>query len=389
MSKAQTVSLLCGVSIILSSCATPTANLPSTSWVDQDKVRQDHYKYARNYAIKRDKKIQTIFYNLKKNTGEELCDRKLKPGLGFDVGVYLPKKHWWQITSKETKEEEEDLKALNYFAEDNVIYVRYVIPNSAADKAGLKPMDKIVSIFGVAAPNVADAKKEFQEILDDNLTSQNLGMPVEIEIERKGKLKTLTLNPDNVCPYDLKIDKQYKDINAYADGEDVYMTEAIIDYMQNDLELAAVMAHELAHNTLGHPEAGQLNAAVGALIGGVIDGLANNPTNVATNAGSNIGSKIYSKDFEFEADYLSVYYVARAGYDYKQMSQMQKKLAARSKNSIYFSTDTHPKPQERSALLLEAAKEIDLKKSFKEPLVPDFAKRNSNLEDKKDDIKWF
>lgn len=389
MKSAIALSFVFGTSVILSSCATPTASLPKTSWVDQDKLRQEHYLYAQNYAVQRDKKIQTIFYNLKKNTGEELCDRKLKPGLGFDVGVYRPKKNWWHISSKEEKQEEEDLKALNYFAEDNVIYVRYVIPNSAADKAGLKPMDKIVSIFGVAAPNVTDAKDEFQEILDDNLTSQNLGMPVEMEIERKGKLKTITIKPDNVCPYDLKIAKDDKEINAYADGEDIYMTEAIIDYMQNDMELAAVMAHELAHNTLGHPEASQMNAAVGAIVGGVIDGLTYNTTNLATNAGSELGAKIYSKDFEFEADYLSVYYMARAGYNYKEMSLMQKKLAARSKNSIYFSTDTHPKPQERSALLAEAAKEIDMKKNFKEPLVPDFTKRNSNLEDKKDDVKWF
>ena len=374
---------------ILFGCATPTANLPSTTWYDKSEMRKEHYEYARNYAVERDKKVNTIFYNLKKNTGEELCDRKLKPGLGFDVGVYLPKKHWWEITSKETKEEEEDLRNLHYFDDENVIYVRYVIKDSAADKAGLKPMDRIVTIFGLAAPNTPDAKKDYDKILKENLTSSTLGQPVEVVIERKGKTKTLTLKPDNVCPYDLKIIQDDPDINAYADGEDVYITMPMIDYMQNDLELSAVLAHELAHNALGHPESGELNAALGALAGGILDGLANNPGGNSANIGAEFARNIYSKDFEFEADYLSVYYVARAGYDCKKMSIMQKKLAARFKNNIYFSTETHPKPQERSALMIEAAKEIDMKKNFKEPLLPDFAKRNSNLEDKKDDIKWF
>ena len=374
---------------VLFGCATPTANLPSTTWHDKTQMRQEHYEYARKYAVERDKKVNTVFYNLKKNTGQELCDRKLKPGLGFDVGVYLPKKHWWEITSKETKEEEEDLRNLHYFDDENVIYVRYVIKGSAADKAGLKPMDRIVTIFGMAAPNTPDAKKDYDKILKENLTSSTLGQPVEIVVERKGKTKTLTLKPDDVCPYDLKIIQDDPDINAYADGEDVYITMPMIDYMQNDLELSAVLAHELAHNALGHPESGELNAALGALAGGILDGLANNPGGNSANIGEEFGRNIYSKDFEFEADYLSVYYVARAGYDYKKMSIMQKKLAARFKNNIYFSTETHPKPQERSALMIEAAKEIDMKKNFKEPLLPDFAKRNSNLEDKKDDIKWF
>lgn len=374
---------------LLYGCAGPTASLPSTSWYDKAEMRKEHYEYAQNYAVNRDKKINTIFYNLKKNTGEELCDRKLKPGLGFDVGVYRPKKNWWQITSKEEREEEEDIKNLNYFDEENVIYVRYVISGSAAAKAGLKPMDKIVTIFGLAAPNTTDAKGDYEEILEENLTSSALGQPVEIQIERKGKLKTLTLKPDNVCPYDLKIAQDDPDINAYADGEDIYLTLPMIDYMQGELELAAVMAHELAHNTLGHSESKEFNAAIGALAGGIIDGLSNNMSGSNANLGAELGSKVYSKDFEFEADYLSVYYVARAGYNYKQMSTMQKKLAARYKDSIYFSSDTHPKPQERSALMIEAAKEIDMKKNFKEPLLPDFAKSNSHLENKKDDTKWF
>ena len=370
-------------------CATPTANLPSTVWYDKAEMRKEHYEYAQNYKVARDKKVNTIFYNLKKNTGEELCDRKLKPGLGFDVSVYRPKKHWWHISSKEEREEEEDIKALNYFDEENVIYVRYVIPNSAADKAGLKPKDKIVSIFGMAAPNTPDAKEDYEEILEENLTSSTLGQPVEVQIERKGKLKTITINPDNVCPYDLKIDTTMTDINAYADGKDVYLSNPIIDYMQTETEMAAVLAHELAHNTLGHPEAGQLNAAIGALAGGIIDGMTNNLNADASKWGAEIGSKVYSKDFEHEADYLSVYYVARAGYNYKDISIVHKKLAARSKKSLYFSSETHPKPQERAPILIEAAKEIDMKKAFKAPLLPDFAKRNANLEDKKDDNKWF
>lgn len=371
------------VIIFLVSCAAPSTDLPSTAHLDKASIRREHIGYGINYAKERDKKIQSTFYQIIKNTGSELCDRKLRPGLGFDYGVRRPRLSWWQFLSAEQKQEEKDLQELNPTAEDNSIYVRFVIPGSAADKAGLQEHDQILSIFGISAPGGNGVADKFQEILDKNLTSNFIGMPVEMEVSRKGKVISLTINPDEICPYSLVIDKSTHQVNAFSDGEKVYLTEEIIDYLPEQNDLAAVLSHELAHNTMGHIDSQQLNQTVGVIAGAVFDVLADTDGSGML-IGMELGGNAYSKDFENEADYVSAYYMARAGYDYKAMRDLYKKLAARDMGSIYVDGVTHPKPQERYALLYETAQEIDLKKNFNEDLLPDFKARNSHLEDKRD-----
>jgi predicted Zn-dependent protease len=41
--------------------------------------------------------------------------------------------------------------------------------------------------------------------------------------------------------------------NAFADGRYAIMTTKMLGFVQNDDELAVIMAHEAAHNLLGHP----------------------------------------------------------------------------------------------------------------------------------------
>lgn len=366
---------------ILASCAGPSANLPSTSYYDNKQIRQDHLKYEMNYQAKRDKRIQSIFYKIKTNTGEELCDRKLRPDLGIGFGRLRRPSKWFSTAAE--KQEDEDIRELMPYASDDAIYVRYVIPGSAAEKAGIKGGDSIITIFGKAPALGSDGLKKFNEDLEDNLTNASLDLPVMIDVERGGQQMSFTVNPDRVCPYELGIDKNFHGINAYADGEKIFLSEEIIDYMPEDNDLAGILAHELAHNTMGHSSSMSINAAAGAAVGFMVDVLLDTK-GAATVAGTSLGSQMYSKEFESEADYISVYYMARSGYDYKRVGAIHKKLAARDKASLYSDGVSHPQPQNRYAMLKETANEIDMKKSFKEELVPDFKEKNSHLLDKRD-----
>lgn len=365
-----------------SACAAPTTRLPSVSHYDLKTVRRSHVSYARQYVLERDIRIQTIFYNLAKSTGSELCDRKLQPGLGFDYGIRRTNRRASFFDGKAAKEEIEDLAVLNRGYEPDTIYVRFVMKDSAAAKAGLKPGDKIVSMFGQPVDNGDGALSKFNELMTDNTKSQFLNQPVDIEIVRNDKTLNLTIKPDEVCPYALRIDKNFHEVNAYADGQAVYLTEEIIDYL-DDNGLAAVMAHELAHNTLGHNQSTQINVMTGVVAGTMADILLDTD-GAGISAGAAAGSTIYSQEFEAEADYVSAYYMARAGYNYKKMPELQKKLAARNYSALYGDGITHPQPQFRYAVLKEAAKEVDIKKAFNDELLPDFQKINIHLRDKRD-----
>ncbi len=76
--------------------------------------------------------------------------------------------------------------------------------------------------------------------------------------------------------------------DAGADGEHVRVTSGLIDYLPADDELAAVAAHELAHNQLAHPQ--------------VMEGLKK-------------GRMIAIRNHEIEADRLAIWFLANAGYD--------------------------------------------------------------------------
>jgi predicted Zn-dependent protease len=43
-------------------------------------------------------------------------------------------------------------------------------------------------------------------------------------------------------------------VNAFADGEKVVITKGMMRFVENDRELSLVIAHEMAHNAMGHTD---------------------------------------------------------------------------------------------------------------------------------------
>lgn len=110
-------------------------------------------------------------------------------------------------------------------------------------------------------------------------------------------------------------------LNAYADGTYVQVTSAIAAYVADDDELAAVIAHEFAHNVLRHRA--RLDAA------GIARGL-------LANFGRNAR---LIRETEEQADRLSVWLLARAGYDPAATSRFWRRFGQRGLN--IFGSPTH------------------------------------------------
>lgn len=365
--------------ILLSGCSHPTTRRPNINHYNLEAVRRDHVRASYRYDEQRDERIHTVFHNIVKSTGPELCDKKLRPETGLDY-MKLNKFRKPFIGGYTAEQENKDLKSV-FKQPEETIWVRFVIKDSAADKAGIKKGDKLVSIYGVSAPTGDDAYDRLYNLI--NRTSKD-GLPVDIEVERNGKNLNFKFEPDMVCPYGLGIDKNFKAVNAYATGEDIYLTEEIIDYLTDDNDLASVLSHELAHNTMGHINSKQANIAVGLFVGALGDILTGGSGESGAFVGATYGNLAYSKEFEQEADYVGVYYMARSGYDYKKAKDVEKKLAARDYASIYRDASTHPTPQTRYAMSKETANEIDMKTAFGEELTPEFAEPNKWLKQKRD-----
>jgi predicted Zn-dependent protease len=156
-------------------------------------------------------------------------------------------------------------------------------------------------------------------------------------------------------------------VNALTDGETIYVTRGLLDFVANDGELAAVLSHEVAHGLLDHRSSKEQDAMLGALLGAV----AGSAFGVdASGLGADLGALSYSKEYEREADYVGLYIMARAGYGLYDAYTMWQRMAGISASRGSF-LDTHPAFSERVAILRATNDEIAYKMNTGQPLVPE------------------
>lgn len=131
------------------------------------------------------------------------------------------------------------------------IGVQAVVPGSPADRAGLAPDQSIVGVAGVAISAMpVDTKKRWRR-LENIRTSMaaNLRQTGQLSLSRDGG-SGLTLVGVPACRSRFEVGPLGK--RAVANGERVVIGDRFPGHKWPDELLAAVMAHELAHNVLGH-----------------------------------------------------------------------------------------------------------------------------------------
>lgn len=148
-------------------------------------------------------------------------------------------------------------------------------------------------------------------------------------------------------------------VNAFAapDGY-IFVTKGLLRKLNNEAELAGVIAHEIGHVIKRHyiialkkkDEVGALGKLASATVEVVgIKGAAVTPM---FNLAQNMYSSGLDKTDEYEADRLGVVYAARAGYDPYGLPRVLSAYAGNAGGEGYeLLFSTHPKPQDRLAEL--------------------------------------
>lgn len=145
-------------------------------------------------------------------------------------------------------------------------------------------------------------------------------------------------------------------VNAFAlPGGKVFITRGLLEILDNEAELAAVMSHEIAHVTAEHIGQ-QMAQALGIQIVGIGLGVAGSVSDSdwmrALGVGSQVGGSLYllrfSRQHEYQADEIGMQYMTQLGYDPHAMVTLMEKLSAQDKGSrpIEF-LSTHPYPEDR------------------------------------------
>ncbi|PKN06045.1 MAG: peptidase [Deltaproteobacteria bacterium HGW-Deltaproteobacteria-7] len=151
-----------------------------------------------------------------------------------------------------------------------------------------------------------------------------------------------------------------EDINAFAaPGGYVVITKGLYRKLENEAQLAGVLAHEIAHVTKSHHlkilQKSQLLDLGADLLGKQL-GKNNQIIQKVIGSGAEICARSLDKNAEFEADRMGVTLTARAGYEPYGLPEVLQTIGQTNKNdnSVALLFKTHPHPDDRLLKLDEA-----------------------------------
>lgn len=235
------------------------------------------------------------------------------------------------------------------FAFESPVEVAAVVPGSPAAMAGIMAGDALVAIAGTERTDIAaltdgldeDAYARIQHIADLLAAARNAGQPITLELLRTDAPYTVRFTAAPACAtrYQLITEDGYE---AGADGRMVSINLPLFQYAaaEGAGELAAVVAHELAHNILRHRErldAVDIDRGLARLFG-------KNARRI--------------KATEEEADRLSVWLMANAGYDPHDAVRFWTRFGKEHGQGI-FTEGTHYRWQNRAAQIEEEIAAFD------------------------------
>lgn len=158
-------------------------------------------------------------------------------------------------------------------------------------------------------------------------------------------------------------------VNAFAlPSGDLFVTRGLLALANDTSEVAAVMAHEIAHVTSRHAFLRAEQEKTAAVITQAARVIQNRQKGeeVQANAAQTIAG--FSRQQELEADHIGISVIARAGYDpfgasrflssLARSSEMRAALIGQKGGSRPDILSTHPSTPERIAAALQAARQI-------------------------------
>lgn len=337
------------------SCAQPQTQLPNYSTTITEKERDIQNQMFADSWLNTYLPFSTMGTDILFNAAD-LCaedDRK------FSLGMNLANKYSaYESIRKEIN------KSLSLGSKLKVVSLG---KNTPAGKAGILRGDEILEIDGERLTQGQGALESYYEKIDKDY--QKI---YKVKILRGQQFKNIKIKSEQRCRFDFVIDLDNNTFNAFANGDYMVFSLRMAKWLiQDETGAAIVFAHELGHNANKHVADKMQNASTGAFLGllvGIYIGLPQDMMEV----GQSIGATAYSIEYENEADYLSMYILARSGYDLDEAVNFWRRFAVEVPNSIYSTGGTHPSTAERYVRMESTIKEIKDKISKGEKLIPSY-----------------
>lgn len=232
-------------------------------------------------------------------------------------------------------------------SDEDAAFVAAIAPGSPAATAGLHVGMAVRAVGGIAP--VAEASDAFARIAA--LETWLAALPPDAVVEIEGDDgRPIAIRPVPGCASDFRVEARDRAAGG-ADGRLVLISAGLARFAGDDDELAAAVAHELAHNIMRHRA--RLDAA------GVGRGF-------AKQFGRNAR---LVRQTEVEADRLSVWLMQAAGYEPGAAVRFWQRFGQRG-GPVLFQPGTHPRWQDRVRTLETEIAAIRGAEASGKPLVP-------------------
>ena len=338
--------LFCLACLIIS--CTPTTRPPSISEGEAEAEAHKQRQVAYRTLRERHNRLNDVSWRVKAGNAD-LCDKTT-----YSAGV-------WFSSLERTPRQYKQIARTEYGIGEYLTAI-HVVDGSPADEAGLKKGHYITAWYG---ENLGTGKKAEKALL--NLNKNRDGSSEIVTVLDGGRQHSINIRPVPVCDYPVVM-IEGPQRNAFADGKRVVITTGMLGFLHSDEELALIIGHELAHNTMNHMEAALGNRLIGATIGALIGAAVG--VDMAQ-LGADIGEIAFSEEFEAEADYVGVYYAARAGFDISNAAAIWRRMATENPEAIDIQDSTHPSTSKRFLSVERAVEEFERKRANGLSLIPE------------------
>lgn len=300
---------------LLQGCATVKG--PEVSSLEEEKAQREILvRFLQNW-VKDVQRTTAITYNLRKAIPS-------KDNFGFSGIISIPLKGM-------KPEYLSGWEALTNRSLPKAGYLLLPVPGGPAERGGIKLYD-----IALEAPPEKVRPNE-------NIVVRLVDRTVEFQTEKIG----VKVNKIKVIPA--------AEVNAFVDdSNNLYLTNSLLRFVNDDNQLAVIIGHELAHIERGH--------VVKRMGVGVLVGILAAAAEAIITSGQGSGDlswlitqavvSKFSRDQEREADYFGLKYAYLAGYDIEKGVDVWLDLGSSAPASLTKSfLSTHPTSSERLARL--------------------------------------
>lgn len=206
-------------------------------------------------------------------------------------------------------------------------------------------------ILGSESEEIEMGEKAFEELKSKNELSENVEHTNTLQ--RCGEAIKAVAGRDDFKWEFVLFDSPIE--NAYClPGGKVAFFSSLVDRMNNEAEMAFVMAHEIAHAIARHGGERISWRRIQSLGGRILKSKFTNDTvSVVYDVGSELGLMLpFSRKNEAEADKIGLMLMAKAGYDPHAAVEFWKRLSAGQESSVVGNLmSTHPCDEKRIAAM--------------------------------------